>query len=88
VGKVVQPLQSVNCHDSHAHGHERYGPFTRLVGYGWFGSGRVLGLVGLATEVRPVSFVWFGYKGETCEFCLVLATGVRPVSWWPWVIVG
>jgi hypothetical protein len=31
-GKVVQPLQSVNCHDSHAHGHERYGPFTRLVG--------------------------------------------------------
>jgi hypothetical protein len=32
VGKVVQPLQSVNCHDSHAHGHERHGPFTRLVG--------------------------------------------------------
>jgi hypothetical protein len=32
VGKVVQPLQSVNYHDSHAHGHERYGPFTRLVG--------------------------------------------------------
>jgi hypothetical protein len=32
VGKVVQPLQSVNCHDSRAHGHERHGPFTRLVG--------------------------------------------------------
>jgi hypothetical protein len=32
VGKVVQPLQSVNYHDSHAHGHERYGPFTLLVG--------------------------------------------------------
>jgi hypothetical protein len=32
VGKVVQPLQSVNCHDSHAHGHEWHGPFTRLVG--------------------------------------------------------
>jgi hypothetical protein len=32
VGKVVQPLQSVNCHDSHAHGHERHGHFTRLVG--------------------------------------------------------
>jgi hypothetical protein len=31
VGKVVQPLQSVNCHDSRAHGHERHGPFTRLV---------------------------------------------------------
>jgi hypothetical protein len=31
VGKVVQPLQSVNCHDSRAHGQERHGPFTRLV---------------------------------------------------------
>jgi hypothetical protein len=30
VGKVVQPLQSVNYHDSRAHGHERHGPFTRL----------------------------------------------------------
>jgi hypothetical protein len=58
VGKVVQPLQSINYHDSHAHGHERLGPFTRLVGYGWFGSGRVL--------------VWLvGYRGETCELCLV-----------------
>jgi hypothetical protein len=68
VGKVVQPLQSVNYHDSHAHGHERHGPFTRLVGFGWFGSGQVLGLDS------------FGYRGETCELCLVLATGVRPVS--------
>jgi hypothetical protein len=81
----VQPLQSVNCHGSRAHGHERHGPFTRLVGYGWFGSGRVLGLVGLATGVRPVSSIWFGYRGETCELYLVLATGVRPVSRWPWV---
>jgi Leu/Phe-tRNA-protein transferase len=32
VGKVVQPLQSVNYHDSHAHSHEWHGPFTRLVG--------------------------------------------------------
>jgi hypothetical protein len=32
VGKVVHPLQSVNCHDSCAHGYERHGPFTRLVG--------------------------------------------------------
>jgi hypothetical protein len=44
VGKIVQPLHSVNCHDSHAHGHERHGPFTRLVEYGWVGSGQVLGL--------------------------------------------
>jgi hypothetical protein len=72
----MQPLQSVNCHDSRAHGHERHGPFTRLVGYGCFGSGQVLGLYG------------FCYRGEICELCLVLATRVRPVSQWPWVIVG
>jgi hypothetical protein len=36
VGKVVQPLPSVNYNGSHAHDHERHGPFTRLVGgYGW-----------------------------------------------------
>jgi hypothetical protein len=63
VGKVVQPLQSVNYHDSRAHGHERHGPFTQLVGYGWFGSGRVLG------------FGWFGYRGETCELYLVWLHG-------------
>jgi hypothetical protein len=38
------------------------------VGYGCFVSGQVLGLDG------------FCYRGETCELCLVLATGVRPVS--------
>jgi hypothetical protein len=38
MGKVVQPLQSVNCHDSRAHDHERHGPFTRLVGFFWLGS--------------------------------------------------
>jgi hypothetical protein len=32
MGKVMQPLQSVNCLDSRAHSHERHGPFTRLVG--------------------------------------------------------
>jgi hypothetical protein len=64
----VQPLQTVNCHDSHGHGQERHGPFTQLVGYGWFGSGQVLGLDG------------FCYRGETCELYLVLATGVRHVS--------
>jgi hypothetical protein len=57
-----------------------------LLGYGWFGSGRVLGLVDLATGVRPMSSVWFGYRGETYELCLVLATGVRPVSSvWFWL---
>jgi hypothetical protein len=43
-GKVVQPLQSINFHYSRAHGHEWHGPLTQLVGYGWFGSGQVLGL--------------------------------------------
>jgi hypothetical protein len=38
------------------------------VGYGWFGSGQVLGLDG------------FCYRGETSELCLVVATGVRLVS--------
>jgi hypothetical protein len=37
VGKVVERLQSVNFHDSCAHGHERHGPFTRLVEFGWVG---------------------------------------------------
>jgi hypothetical protein len=45
-------------------------------------------LVGLATKVRHVSSVWFGYRGETYELYLVLAIGVRQVSWWPWVTVG
>jgi hypothetical protein len=45
-------------------------------------------LVGLATGVRPVSSVWFGYRCENCELYLVLATGVRPMSQWPLVTVG
>jgi hypothetical protein len=36
----VQPLQSVNCHDSRAPSHEQYGPFTRLVRFGWVGPAR------------------------------------------------
>jgi hypothetical protein len=40
VGILVQPLESVNCHDSRAHGHERHGPFTQLVGLSWVGSAR------------------------------------------------
>jgi hypothetical protein len=68
VGKVVQPVQSVNCHDSHAHSHEWHGPFTRLVG------------VWLVWVWSSTGFVWFVYRGETCELCLILATGVRPVS--------
>jgi hypothetical protein len=60
VGKVVQPLQSVNSHDSRAHGHERHGPFTRLVpilvGMVWVGSSRS-GLCYVA-NVKPVCMFW------------------------------
>jgi hypothetical protein len=50
MGKVVQPLQSVNCHDSCAHGHERHGPFTRLVGLDLSS----LSLVGLVHGMQQV----------------------------------
>jgi hypothetical protein len=63
VGKIVQPLQSVNCHDSRAHGHERNGPFARLV---W---------LWLVCSSRVTGFGWFGYKGETCELYLVWLQG-------------
>jgi hypothetical protein len=60
VGKVVQALQSVNCHDSRAHGHERHGPFTRLagnlVGMVWVGSSR-FGLW-YAAGVKSVCMFW------------------------------
>jgi hypothetical protein len=70
VGKVVQPLQSVNCHYSHAHGHERHGTCTRLVGF----------LVRLV-----LVWVYLGRVGmqrvEACEHSHVFgATRVRLVS--------
>jgi hypothetical protein len=71
MGKVVQPLQSLNYHDSCAHDHEQHGPFTRLVGYGWVGSvGFESNWFGLwhATSVKPVCMV------------LGLATGGMPMS--------
>jgi hypothetical protein len=77
----MQPLHSVNCHDSHAHGHERHGPFTRLVGtlvgtLVWLGSSRS----GLwyAAGVKPGCMFWLqvgclralvicGYRCDSCE---------------------
>jgi hypothetical protein len=60
VGKVVQTLQSVNCHDSRAHGLERHGPFTRLdgnlVGTVWVGSSRFGSWY--AAGVKPVCMFW------------------------------
>jgi hypothetical protein len=61
VGKLVQPLQSINCHDSRAHGHERHGPFTRLVGFGWVGpAGFESSRSGswYTVGAKPVSMVW------------------------------
>jgi hypothetical protein len=70
MGKVVQPLQSVNYHDSRAHGHERHGPFTRLVGV-W--------LVWICW-VFWVQLVWFVVCSR-CEACVHgLAIGGMPVS--------
>jgi hypothetical protein len=67
VGKVVQPLQSVNCHDSRAHGHERHGPFTQLVGV-WLGRFG-LGLAGLVYGMQQVRSMCacFGYRWDACE---------------------
>jgi hypothetical protein len=72
VGNIVQPLQSLNCHDSRAHGHEQHGPFTRLVGLWRFGSGWVTGSS------------WFGlwYAAGVKPVCMVLglAIGEMPMS--------
>jgi hypothetical protein len=80
VGKVVQPLQSGNYHDSHAHGHERHGPFTRLVG-GLVGMARVGSsrLVHGMQQVRSLR-ACFGYRWDACERWSFLAIGVTPVS--------
>jgi hypothetical protein len=54
VGTGYKPLQSVNYHDSHAHGNERSGVLTRLVGFGmvWFGC---VWLVNCSEQL------WFGW---------------------------
>jgi hypothetical protein len=61
VGKVVQPLQSVNCHDSRAHRHDWHGPFTRLVG----------GLVGTVQVGYSRSGSWYAAGAKpACMFWL------------------
>jgi hypothetical protein len=57
----MQPLHSVNCHDSSAHGHEQHGPFTQLVGFGWVGTARFESSrsgSGYAAGAKPVYMVW------------------------------
>jgi hypothetical protein len=78
VGKVVQPLQSVNYHDSRVHGHERHGPFTRLVGV-W--------LV-FIYRVFWVQLVWFVICSSFEASVHGLAIGGMPVSiGWFWLQV-
>jgi hypothetical protein len=61
VGKVVQPLQSVNCHYSCAQGHERHGSFTQLVG----------GLVGIVRVGSNRSGSWYAAGAKpACMFWL------------------
>jgi hypothetical protein len=60
VGKVVQPLQSVNCHDSHAHGHERYGPFTQLVEI-------LVGMVWVESSRSGLALVICSYRCDSYE---------------------
>jgi hypothetical protein len=61
VGKVVQPLQSENYHDRHAHGHEWHGTFTRLVG----------GLVGTVRVGSSRSGSWYAAGAKpVCMFWL------------------
>jgi hypothetical protein len=81
----VQPLQSVNCHDSRAHSHERLGPFTRLARFDWvgfvgfecsqFGSWYAAGakpacmVLGLATCGMPVSVGQFWLQVSLLRVC-------------------
>jgi hypothetical protein len=85
VGKVVHPLQSVNCHDSRAHGHKRPGPFARLVGV-WLGRFR-LGLFHVMQQVRSLC-VCFGYKWDACERSSFFTIGVTPMSLMPLITMG
>jgi hypothetical protein len=71
VGNIVQPLQSVNCHDSRAHGHEQHGPFTQLGGLWWFGSGWV---------TRSSWFgLWYAVGAKPVCMVLGLAIGGMPM---------
>jgi hypothetical protein len=78
----VQHLQSVNCHDSRAHSHERHGPLTQLVGFGWLGSVEFESSRSgswYAAGAKPVCMFWFGYRWDAYEHWSVLAIGVTPV---------
>jgi hypothetical protein len=54
MGIGYKPLQSVNYHDSHAHGNEQSGVLVRLVGFGMVCFGCVW-LVNCSEQL------WFGW---------------------------
>jgi hypothetical protein len=83
VGKVVQPLQSVNYHDNRTHGHEQHGSFTPLVEFGWVGSvGFESSYFGLwyAAGVKRISIVLGLAIGGLPMSSVGLITGGRPVN--------
>jgi hypothetical protein len=88
VGKIVQPLQSINCHDSHAHGYERHGLFTQLVGnllgMVWVGSSR--SALWYAAGAKPVCMFWL--QVGCLEHWSFVATCVTPVSFRPLITMG
>jgi hypothetical protein len=81
VGKVVQPLQSINYHDNCAHDHERHTPFTWLVVFGWVGptslessrsgSWYAAGAKSMYMVWLQVGCLWalvsFDYRCDSCE---------------------
>jgi hypothetical protein len=67
----MQPLQSENCHDSHAHGPKRHGPFSQLAVFGW------VGFVGSESS-RFGS--WYAAGAKTVSMVLGLATGGMPIN--------
>jgi hypothetical protein len=68
MGKVVQPLQSVDCHYSRAHGHERHGSFTGLVGIWLVGMVRVgSSRSGSWYEAGVKPMCKFGYRWDACK---------------------
>jgi hypothetical protein len=77
----VQSLQSVNYHDSRAHGHKRHGPFIGVVGIWFVGMVRVGSSRSgswYAAGAKHVYIFWlqvgclralviFGYRCDSCE---------------------
>jgi hypothetical protein len=88
----VQHLQNVNYHNSRAHDHERHGPFTQLVGFGWVDSVGFESSWFASWHAAGAKSVWIVLGLATGGMCmsigLFLTTCVTPVSLWPLITVG